>query len=200
MMVCSREVHVQGRLVRIAHLDGDKYEVAGVAGNGHRRARNAPMRIDLFTFSRKLPYSAPRHEHSMKWDNLAVMSISTFDHWWTKQINNKTRNMVRASGENSGWSCASTASTIELVRGITTIYNEVPNRQGKPFPHYGKDFETIRKMKATFPDQSTFIGGVSRAASWSASRSSLPTGIARRRASCTSCRCTSIATRRRPTH
>src|SRR5262249_3788988 len=28
----------------------------------------------------------------------------------------------------------------------------------KPFPHYGKDFETVRRISATFPEQSTFIG------------------------------------------
>ena len=45
-----------------------------------------------------------------------------------------------------------------LVAGIWDIYNEYPIRQGRPFPHFGKDLETVRKMSATFPDTSVFIG------------------------------------------
>ncbi len=45
-----------------------------------------------------------------------------------------------------------------LVRGIWEIYNECPVRQGRPFPHYGKDFDTVRKEEATFLDSSIFIG------------------------------------------
>ena len=44
------------------------------------------------------------------------------------------------------------------VRGIHAIYNESPIRQGKPFWHFGKDLETVRKMNATFMDRSIFIG------------------------------------------
>ena len=43
-------------------------------------------------------------------------------------------------------------------RGITKIYNESPMRQGKPFWHYGKDFETVRRENATFLNRSYFIG------------------------------------------
>ncbi|MGD0842663.1 MAG: hypothetical protein ABSA32_16065, partial [Candidatus Acidiferrales bacterium] len=46
----------------------------------------------------------------------------------------------------------------DLVRGICEIYNESPVRQGRPFPHYGKSFDVVRKMSATFLDSSIFIG------------------------------------------
>ena len=45
-----------------------------------------------------------------------------------------------------------------FVRGISAIYNESPIRQGKPFWHYGKDFEAVRRMNGTFMDRSIFIG------------------------------------------
>ena len=44
-----------------------------------------------------------------------------------------------------------------LARGIW-IYNECRVRQGRQFPHYGKDLETVRRMSATFPGSSFFIG------------------------------------------
>ena len=45
-----------------------------------------------------------------------------------------------------------------LIRGIHAIYNECPSRQGRRFSHYGASIEKIREMKATFLDQSIFIG------------------------------------------
>ena len=45
-----------------------------------------------------------------------------------------------------------------LVRGISAIYNESPVRQGKPFWHYRKDLEAVRRMNGTFLDRSIFIG------------------------------------------
>jgi hypothetical protein len=157
MIVCGRELHINGRLIRIGHLDGDKYESLADPEAAITTLRSAGRRVDLFTFLEKLPYTSPRHGYPIVWDNLAVLPVSTFDRWWTTQINNKTRNMVRRS-EKSGVSVREVAFDDDLVRGITTIYNEVPNRQGKPFPHYGEDFETVKRISATFPDQSTFIG------------------------------------------
>ena len=45
-----------------------------------------------------------------------------------------------------------------LVRGIHSVYNESPIRQGKRFWHYGKDLEAVRRMNGTFLDRSIFIG------------------------------------------
>jgi hypothetical protein len=46
----------------------------------------------------------------------------------------------------------------ELVRGIQNIYNETPVRQGRRFPHYGEDFETVYREEATFLDDAVFLG------------------------------------------
>jgi len=93
----------------------------------------------------------------MEWDNLAVLAVSTFDHWWTRQINDKTRNMVRRA-ENKGVAVREVLFDDALVQGISAIYNESPIRQGKPFWHYGKDLETVRMENATFLDRSAFLG------------------------------------------
>jgi hypothetical protein len=45
-----------------------------------------------------------------------------------------------------------------LVHGIWEIYNETPFRQGKPFPHFGKDLDAVRREAATFLDRSYFFG------------------------------------------
>jgi hypothetical protein len=93
----------------------------------------------------------------VEWDNFAVLPITTFEHWWTKQIDGKTRNMVRRA-EKKGLVVREVTFDDRLVAGISEIYNESPVRQGRLFPHYGKDFEAVRRMSATFLDRSTFLG------------------------------------------
>src|SRR3989442_2671316 len=137
MEICGREVHLRGRLVRIGRLDGDEYELLDpptvVAG-----IRRLPIRVDVFTFMQVLPHTAPQYDYpTMVWDNLAAAPISTFDHWWTKQIDGKTRNMVRRS-EKKGVVSREVPFDEALVEGIHRIYNEGAIRRGKPFAHHGK--------------------------------------------------------------
>jgi hypothetical protein len=115
------------------------------------------MPIDVFTFVETLPNTNPRFPYAMEWDNLAALPITTFEEWWTKQINNKTRNMVRRA-EKSGVSVCEVPFDDNLVRGISNVYNESPIRQGRRFPHYRKDIETVRRENGTLLDRSTFIG------------------------------------------
>ena len=50
----------------------------------------------------------------------------------------------------------------ELVQGIADINNESPMRQGKPFVHFGKDLETVKKDYSSFLDRALFIGAFHR--------------------------------------
>jgi hypothetical protein len=153
----GRNVVAQGRLCRVAHVDGDGYKFLADTESAIATLRASNMRADIFTFLQKLPETSPKYPYSFELDNLAVLPISTFDHWWTKQVDAKTRNMVRRA-EKKGVSVREVPFDANLVRGIWEIYNESPLRQGKPFPHYGKDLETVWKMSATFLESSVFIG------------------------------------------
>jgi hypothetical protein len=151
------DVRIQGRLLRIARREGEMHRQVLDPESLLEGLRRAEVRVDLFTFIQGLPKTAPKYPYPWEWDNLAVLPISTFDHWWTKQLDNKTRNMVR-KGEKKGLILREVPLDDSLVQGIWEIYNESPVRQGKRFPHFGKDFETVRKVEATFLDSSTFIG------------------------------------------
>ncbi len=153
----GRDLSVRGRLCRIAHVDGDGYKFLADPESAIAALRGSNARLDLFTFLQKPPETSPRYPYPFEWDNLAVLPLSTFDHWWTRQVDAKTRNMVRRS-EKKGVSVREVPFDDNLVRGIWGIYNECPVRQGRPFPHYGKDVETIWRMSATFLESSIFIG------------------------------------------
>jgi hypothetical protein len=155
--VCGRDVRVEGRLIRIGRPHGDKYRFLGNPEPILVGLRNCGTRVDLFTFMQRLPETSLKYSYPCERDNLAVLPVSTFEHWWTDQLDNKTRNMVRKA-ERKGVVLREVPFDEVLVQGIWAIYNESPLRQGKRFPHFGKDIETIRKEEATFLDSSIFIG------------------------------------------
>ncbi len=156
MKVCGREVKVQGRLVRIGRLDGDEYGLVEPerAIDGIRRL---PYCVDLFTFMQILPHTTQNYDYPVVWDNLAALPVSTFEDWWTRQIDGKTRNMVRRA-EKRGVVCREVPFDAALVRGIHRIYNEAGLRQGKPFAHRGKGLAVVGQMSSTFLDRSVFLG------------------------------------------
>jgi hypothetical protein len=155
--ICGRKIKVEGRLIRIARLDAEKFLFVDDPEPVLAGLRDSVMRIDLFSFIQRLPESLPKHPYPMEWDNLAAVRVSTFDTWWTKQIDAKTRNMVRKA-EKKGVTLRVMPFDNALVRGVWEIYNECPVRQGRPFAHFGKDVETIHKEEATYLDRSVFIG------------------------------------------
>src|SRR6266567_4272352 len=157
MNVCRKEIRIQGRLIRIARLDGDKYQFLDDPEPVVDGLRKCGTRIDLFTFMQKLPATSPKYDYPMEWDNLAVLPVSTFDHWWNQQIRSYPRNRARQA-EKKGIVFRETPFNDTLVQGIWEVYNECPIRQGKPFIHYGKDLEWVRRHAGTFLDTSIFIG------------------------------------------
>jgi hypothetical protein len=157
MNISGREVKVQGRLCRVANLDADDYKFLEDPEAAIAELRRSKVRADLFTFLQKLPESQPKYSYPFEWDNFAVLSISTFENWWTQQLGFKARNKAKQA-EKKGLVVREVTFDDTLAKGICEIYNECPVRQGRLFPHYGKNFETVRKMSATYLDSSVFIG------------------------------------------
>jgi hypothetical protein len=155
--VCGKEIKIDGKLIRIAFLDGEGYQFLDAPEAALESLRSSRARIDLFTFIPRLSDTSIKFSYPMEWDNMAALRVSTFDEWMTNTIDFKVRNKVRKSAKN-GVEVREVPFDDALVQGIHTVYNESPTRQGKPFRHYGKDLDTVRRMSATFLDRSTFIG------------------------------------------
>ena len=157
MNICGTDIKIEGRLVRIASVAAEGFEYLENPEAALACLRESGVPVDLFRFSQRLPHTRPEHPFAMEWGNVAALPVTTFDHWWTKQIDGKTRNMVRRA-EKKGIVAREVPFDDVLVNGIWEIYNECPVRQGRPFPHYGKDVEAVGKMSATFMASSVFIG------------------------------------------
>jgi hypothetical protein len=157
-MKCGvNEVFVQGRLVKIAHLDSDKYDSLDSPERLVADLRIAKAGVDLFTFMQIMPDTARKHDYHMETDNLAILPISTFDTWWNNQIRSFPRNRARQA-EKKGVTLREVPFDDTLVVGLWEVYNETKVRQGKPNAHYGKDVATVGREAATFLDRSIFIG------------------------------------------
>jgi hypothetical protein len=155
--ICGKEIRITGSLIRVAALDADTYDYFQDPQLAIHELRESKARVDLFTFMQRPPETKPKFQFFTVQDNLAVLSVSTFDHWWTKQVDTKTRNMVRKP-EKKGVAIREVPFDDALVQGIWEVYNESPVRQGKPFAHFGKDVATVHREAGTFLEQSIFIG------------------------------------------
>lgn len=157
MKIGAHEVTMSGGVICLAALSADTYEFIDDPQAVIHTLRMYHEQIDLFTFMQRLPDTTPKYAYPMEWDNLAVLPVSTFDHWWKEQIGFKGRNKAKQA-EKNGVVVREVSFDEALVRGIWAIYNECEVRQGKRFPHYGKDLATVHKMSATFLDRSAYLG------------------------------------------
>lgn len=160
IVVNGTSLVVSGRILKIGAIEDEYWLERSSVGDPDqviRNIRDSRAKIDLFTFSQKLPETAPKYPYYMEWDNVAALSIKTYDYWWNSQVNDKTRNMVRKA-KKKGVEVRITDFNDALVKGITSIYNETPIRQGRRFWHYGKDIDRVKSENSTFSERRDFIG------------------------------------------
>ena len=157
MIVGGKEIRISGRIVRMARLDGEKFRFLDDPEAVLQELKKSRARVDLFTFTQRLPNTKPLFQYPMEWDNFAAIPISTFEDWWSKQLGFKARNKAKQA-EKKGVVLREIPFSDDLVRGIWEIYNECPIRQGRRFPHFGKDVQAVHREEATYLDSSIFIG------------------------------------------
>lgn len=100
---------------------------------------------DLFTFWQRIPDVDRRFDYHVEWEELAVLHVRSYDEWWMRQVKPQVRNKVRKA-EKAGLVVREVPYDDDFVRGMTAIFNESPVRQGRPFWHYGKEFETVKSQ------------------------------------------------------
>ena len=93
----------------------------------------------------------------MELDHLAAITISSYDHWWTKQITQEARNTVRKAVKKSE-DVRIIALDDDLTQGIMEIYRETPLRRGISFPHNNRSFDDIKRASAIFLEGAGSLG------------------------------------------
>jgi hypothetical protein len=118
---------------------------------------NTDVKTDLFTFWQRFPDVVPNYPFYQEWEHLAVLPVQSLEHWFSHQIKSRVRTSVRKA-EKEGLVVKETSYDDDFVRGMTAIFNEAPIRQGRPFWHYGKDFDTIKQQFSRYLYREHMIG------------------------------------------
>jgi len=155
-LVNGKAMIVSGRFPRIAGVRSEYFDMVENPDSFLPAVRDS-VKADVVSFIQPMWDPVPRHPYPFEWYELAVLQFESYDSWWTTQINDKTRNMVRKATKK-GVQIRVCVCDDEMVRGIKEIYDESPVRQGKPFLHYGKDLARLKDAHLTFLDRSEFIG------------------------------------------
>ena len=144
---------IEGKALRVAKLDPwfqqewfEDIENPEMLIDALQKSRDCP---DILTFWQRLPDTEPRYPYQMERDSIAALPIKSYAFWLEKQIDRKVRNKVRKAQKN-GIVVKPATFDDQFVRGMTSIFNETPIRQGRQYLHYGKDFETIKREFSRF--------------------------------------------------
>ena len=144
-------------LITMVRLDEEWYEDVHDPQLATVALKGASVRADIFTFWQRPPQREPRYRFHTEWESLAVLPVTTFNDWWSKQIKPETRNLVRKAQKN-GVEVREAVYDDEFVRGMTAIFNETPVRQGRRFWHYGKDCETVKQQFSRYLFREDLLG------------------------------------------
>jgi hypothetical protein len=157
MIVANTDITISGRLLKIARVTNERYDFLHDPVGFLPAFRAAKARAHLLTFLQEAHEVEPKYPYFHEPDSIAILPISTYEHWLKKQINDKTRNMIRKASK-----CGVQMRQVELdknfIEGVRELYNESPVRQGKRFWHYGLDFNGIKAHLDTFTARSYFVG------------------------------------------
>ncbi len=155
----GRTVVIEGKFIKIAHVYDEEWLEGQCVRDpaelvAHLKGKKA--KADLLTFGQKLPDTSPAYPFYFDEDNVAAITLETFDQWWLG-LPQVTRKNVRRCAKR-GVVVRRVELDEELLKGIAAIFNSDPVRQGVPNVHYGKDFNTVREEVSTYADTSEFIG------------------------------------------
>lgn len=156
MRINECEIDVKGKLIRIGEIKKEWYQEVGDPLLIVKEARKT-KKIDIFTFIQKLPDVTPKYHFYHEFDNIAAIPVSTYQNWHDNQINRKERRAIRKAREK-GVEIKMMPFTDRLVEEIRELFNETPIRQGRPFWHYNKSFDYVKKEMGKDLERSEFIG------------------------------------------
>lgn len=148
---------ISGRPLRFATLEDAWFQDLKDPEAAIAALAECSPRADIFTFCQRIPETDPKYAYPMQLESFAVLPVSTYEHWWTKQQSRASRNKVRKS-QKAGVDVREAVFDDAFVAGMVKIFNETPVRQGRPFWHYGKNFETVKREFSIYLFREYLIG------------------------------------------
>jgi hypothetical protein len=160
LQVQNRTVIVTGGWLKIASVYDEEVIEGDVIEDPEsflRELERAKLGADIFTFPQRLSETQPKYSYPFEWDNTAAVPITTYEEWFNRRISKDARRNIKKAAKR-GVVTRLSALDDAFVQGIVGIYGETPIRQGRPFWHFGKDFETVKGETSHCLEKSEFIG------------------------------------------
>ncbi len=151
------EIVIAGKFVKVVKLRNEWYDFVEDPAEFISALKKSNANADLFTFLQEPDELQPKYPFYLEYDSVSVVPISTYENWLKKQINDKTRNMIRKAAK-AGVELRPVELDANFIEGVVGIYNESPVRQGKRFWHYGMNALGVRAHLNTFAERSHFVG------------------------------------------
>ena len=120
-----------------------------------KEERRRGLHADIFAFGQIPPATQPKHNYPVEFESIACLLTSNFKGWW-ENVPQETRKNVRRS-QKRGVVVSVRQMNDDLIHGLVELNNDSPVRQGKPYTHYGKNFERVKEDQSSFPGRSEFL-------------------------------------------
>lgn len=150
---------VRGSRIKIASLHDEDYLPQTVIDPAEcvriLTGKQAGIKADIFYFSQREPDIEPHYQYVTELRSLAVANVADHEAWWQK-VSHGTKCNIRQA-KKRGVEVRVQTFNDDLVRGIMSIQNEIQIRQGRPFYHYGKPFEKVKRDHGSYLDCCDFI-------------------------------------------
>jgi hypothetical protein len=153
---------VTGRWLKVASVHGEDWletelEDPEACAKELKDQRSHGLRADIFTFAQKISETLPKYNYAMESDSIAAIRVLSFSDWWTNRVSSYLRKDVRKA-KKLGVVVRPVSFNDDFVKGIMEIYDETPVRQGRPFWHYKKGFDSVKMDNATYLSRADFLG------------------------------------------
>lgn len=145
-----------GRFFRLAKLRHEWCDFLDDPPAAIEQMQRTPHVADLFTFVQEIcddPLTLSFHKEPI---GVSILRVTTYQKWWD-EMGFKARNKVR-KGQKSGVDLRLIQLDDDFARGVESIYNETPVKQGRWFYHYGKKANEIKEELSSFLDRCFFVG------------------------------------------
>jgi hypothetical protein len=153
----NKKFVIKGKIVKTVLLKDEWFDEIESPNFVVDELKKINVKIDLFSFVQRLPETQPKFDFHFVWDNVAAIPVETYEKWITTQIKRQARNKIRKSVKE-GITVKVVEFNDEFIKEFSKIINETPIRQGRPYWHYGKNFDSIKRDYITYFDKATYLG------------------------------------------
>lgn len=159
--VNGKHIIVGGRILKVASIHAEEWQEAEIDDPEEcisrlKENRSHGLKADVFTYAQKVPNVQPKYSYPVEWDSMAVVHLTNFADWWEGKLPQETRKNTRRAAKR-GVIVKVQELDDQLIRDIGDLNNASPLRQGRPFDHYGKTFEQVKKDQSSFISRSDYI-------------------------------------------